>query len=241
LPIQQVAAAGWFYSFHLSEVFSPRTEYGMMHLMLKSIHWKTFPRDFFIAQVGFAIFGLAIAIIIQADLGTGPWAVFAVALADQFGTTPGTMVIITGLVVLAGAITLGEKVGWGTLANIIFIGPWLDFFLSHIPPLTGNLPLQIAALMGAILLSGIATAVYISVNAGAGPRDSLMLAVSRVSGWSVRLSRVVIETLVVVLGWILSGPVGIGTLTFALLIGPTIQGTFKLFKVKPHQLSDRQL
>ena len=86
----------------------------------------------------------------------------------------------------------------------------------------------------AVTLSGIATAVYISVNAGAGPRDSLMLAVSRVTGRSVQLSRGVIEVLVVLLGWTLDGPVGIGTLVFALLIGPLVQIFFKLFSVKPH-------
>ena len=97
--------------------------------MLKTIHWKTLPRDFVIAQIGYIIYGLAIALIIQANLGTGPWAVLAVALANQTGTTPGTMVILTGLVILLGALGLREKIGWGTLGNILFIGPWFDLFL----------------------------------------------------------------------------------------------------------------
>ena len=102
----------------------------------------------------------------------------------------------------------------------------------------GNLISQSIALLVSIFLSGVATAVYISVNAGAGPRDSLMLAVSRVLGWSVRLSRAVIEILVVLLGWILGGPVGIGTLLFAILIGPSVQTSFRVFNVKPHESSD---
>ena len=202
--------------------------------MLKPIHWKTFPRDFFIAQLGFAIYGLAIALIIQAGLGTGPWAVLAVAVADISGTTPGTMLIATGILVLMGALLLKEKVGWATLGNILFIGPWTDLFLFIIPSLEGNLLLQIPGMLIAVFLSGIATAVYISVNGGAGPRDSLMLAVSRVTGQSVQLSRGVIEVLVVILGWILKGPVGIGTLVFALLIGPLVQVFFKLLKVQPN-------
>ncbi len=206
--------------------------------MFKSIQWKSFPRDFLVAQIGFAIYGLAIALIIQAKLGTGPWAVLAVALADLTGTTPGTMVVLSGLVVLMGAVALKEQIGWGTVANILFIGPWLDLFLTLIPPLEGNLVLQTAGLLISILLSGIATAVYIGVNAGAGPRDSLMLAVSRVSGRSIRLSRVVIEVLVVLLGWILDGPVGIGTLLFALLIGPAVQGSFQLFNVQSHRAEE---
>ncbi len=203
--------------------------------MLKPVHWKTFPRDFLIAQIGFAIYGLAIALIIQANLGTGPWAVLAVALSDLTGTTPGTMIIVTGLIVLAAALLLKEKIGWGTLGNILFIGPWTDLFLYWIPSLKGILWLQVLGMLIAVTLSGVATAVYISVNSGAGPRDSLMLAVSRVTGRSVQLSRGVIEVLVVLLGWILRGPVGIGTLIFALAIGPLVQTFFKLFHVKPHQ------
>lgn len=202
--------------------------------MLKSIHWKTFPRDFLIAQLGYAIYGLAIALIIQAGLGTGPWAVLAVALADITGTSPGTMIIATGVLVLLGAILLKEKIGWATLGNIIFIGPWTDLFLFLLPSLEGNLWLQIPGMLIAVILSGIATAVYISVDGGAGPRDSLMLAVSRTTGQSVQLSRGVIEVLVVIVGWILKGPVGVGTLAFALLIGPLVQIFFKLFKVKPN-------
>jgi uncharacterized membrane protein YczE len=201
--------------------------------MLKPIDWKTFPRDFVIAQLGFALYGLAIALIIQANLGTGPWAVLSVALADLTGTTPGTMIVVTGLLVLLAAMLMKEKIGWGTLGNILFIGPWTDLFLGLIPSLKGTLWLQILGLLGAVTLTGVATAVYLSVNAGAGPRDSLMLAVSRISGRSVRLSRAVIEILVVGVGWILDGPVGIGTLLFALAIGPLVQFFFKLFHVQP--------
>ncbi len=200
--------------------------------MLKPIHWKSFPRDFLIAQLGFAIYGLSIALIIQAGLGTGPWAVLAVALADLSGTTPGTMIIGTGILVLLGALLLKEKVGWGTLGNILFIGPWTDLFLFLIPSLVGNLWVQIPGMLLAVILSGIATAVYISASGGAGPRDSLMLAVSRVTGQSVQLSRGVIEVLVVILGWMLNGPIGFGTLVFALFIGPLVQFFFKLLKVK---------
>ena len=199
--------------------------------MFKPIHWKSFPQNFFIAQIGFAIYGLAIALIIQAELGTGPWAVLSVALADLTGTTPGTMLVLTGLLILVGAISMKEQIGWATVGNIIFIGPWLDFFLTFIPSLKGNLGYQIVGLLISIGLSGIATGVYISVNAGAGPRDSLMMAISRISGRSVRLSRAIIEVVVVLVGWLLKGPVGIGTLLFALLIGPAVQGSFRIFKV----------
>ena len=212
-----------------------------MLAMLKPIHWNTFLRDFLVAQLGFAIYGLAIALMIQVNLGTGPWAVLAVALSEIAHTTPGTMVILTGIVVLLIALVLKEQVGWGTLGNILFIGPWLDLFLLIIPSFAGKPLLQGIGLLVSIALTGIATAVYIGVDAGAGPRDSLMLAVSRVSGKSVTFARSVIEVLVVILGWYLGGPVGIGTLAFAILIGPLVQVFFKLFKVHPHKpLEDTQ-
>ncbi len=119
------------------------------------------------------------------------------------------------------------------MGNILFIGPWTDLFLFLIPPLKGNLWLQISGLILAVVLSGLATAVYISVDAGAGPRDSLMLAISRVTGRSVRRSRAVIEVLVVIGGWLLNGPVGIGTLVFAVMIGPLVQFFFRLLGAGP--------
>ncbi len=202
--------------------------------MFKPIRWKTFFRDFLVIQIGFSLFGFSIALLIQANLGTSPWAVLTVAFAQLSGLTPGTLTVIIGLVVLAGALILREQIGWGTLTNILFIGPWLDLALWMIPSVSKNIPLQLIMFLCAVLMMGIATAIYISVNAGAGPRDSLMLALNRTRGWSVRRARVVIEVSVVIVGWLLGGPAGIGTLGFALLIGPAVQWSFKLFNVQPH-------
>jgi uncharacterized protein len=203
--------------------------------MLIPIRWKNFPRDFIVIQIGFALFGLSIAIMIRSNFGTGPWALLEVALSKLTGITPGRMSIIVGFAILLLALAMGEKVGWGTLANILFIGLWEDLFLHWIPPVENNLVLQVLLLLGAVLMMGIASAIYIGVNAGAGPRDSLMLAVHRKSGWSIRLGRAVIEILVVTVGWLLGGPLGFGTLLFALLIGPSVQWAFKLFHVKTRQ------
>jgi uncharacterized membrane protein YczE len=203
--------------------------------MFYPVRWKNFPRDFIAIQIGFALFGLSIAIMIRSNFGTGPWALLEVALSQLTGITPGRMSIIVGFAVLFLALAMGEKVGWGTLGNILFIGLWEDMFLHWIPSVENNLVLQVLMLLTAILLMGIASAIYIGVNAGAGPRDSLMLAVHRKSGWSIRFGRAVIEILVVTVGWLLGGPLGFGTLIFALLIGPSVQWAFKLFHVRPHQ------
>ena len=98
-----------------------------------------------------------------------------------------------------------------------------------------NLALQVGMFLLGVLVQSIASAVYIGVDAGAGPRDSLMLAIHRITGFSVRVARGTLEVIVVTIGWLLGGPVGWGTLAFALLIGPSVQWAFKLFKVKPHQ------
>lgn len=206
-----------------------------LNSILKPVRWKTFPRDFLRIQVGFALFGLSIALLIRGNLGTGAWAVLEVGLSQILGLTPGTMTVISGFTVLSIALLLREQIGWGTLGNILSIGPWLDFFLFFIPSVEQNLPVQIVMLLGAVILMGNASAIYIGVDAGAGPRDSLMLALKRTTGISVRLARTLIEITVFTIGWLLGGPAGIGTAVFALLIGPSVQWGFKIYKVEPHK------
>ena len=203
--------------------------------MLKPIRWNTFIRDFFVIQIGFALFGLSIATMIRSNLGTSPWALLEVAISGLTGITPGRMSIIVGFVVLLIALVLREKVGWGTLSNILFIGLWEDMFLGIIPSVENTLFLQLSMLLSAVFMMGIASAVYIGVDAGAGPRDSLMLAVHRTTKLSIRLGRAIIEIIVVAVGWVLGGPLGFGTVIFALLIGPSVQWAFKLFKVQTHK------
>ncbi|NCP86439.1 MAG: hypothetical protein CO094_02310 [Anaerolineae bacterium CG_4_9_14_3_um_filter_57_17] len=203
--------------------------------MFKPIRWETFARDFLVMQVGLGLFGFAIAAMIRANLGTSSWAVLEVALANLLGLTPGTMMVLMGALVLTGDFLLREKIGWGTLANMLSIGPWEDLALRLIPPVQGNLPLQAAMLLAAIAVMGLASAIYIGVDAGAGPRDSLMLAIKRTTGVSIRVARGSIEVTVVALGWLLGGPAGIGTVIFALLIGTFVQWGFKLLKVEPHK------
>jgi uncharacterized membrane protein YczE len=207
-------------------------------MLLKPIRWESFPRDMLKIQAGFALFGVAIALMIRANLGTGAWAVLEVALSQIFHLTPGTVTVLMGFLVLSGALILRERIGWGTLANILSIGPWEDLALASIPSVKDNLPLQISMLLIAIALMGLASAIYIGVDAGAGPRDSLMLAIKRKTSVSIRVARGSIEVTVVCLGWLLGGPAGLGTIVYALLVGPSVQLGFKLFKVEPHREID---
>ncbi|MCL4270240.1 MAG: hypothetical protein KJZ72_11880 [Anaerolineales bacterium] len=204
-------------------------------MLLKPIRWNAFARDFLRIQIGFLLFGLAVTLMIRGNIGTSAWAVLEVALAQKLGISIGTMTVLMGFLVLSGALIMRERLGWGTLGNILSIGPWEDMWLAIIPSVKENLPLQIGMLLLAIFLMGLASAIYIGVDAGAGPRDSLMLAIKRTTGISIRAARAIIEVTVVTLGWLLGGPAGIGTVAYALLVGPSVQWGFKIFKVQPHK------
>jgi uncharacterized membrane protein YczE len=203
--------------------------------MVKPIRWNTFIRDFLVIQVGFMLYGIALALVVRADLGTGTWLVLEVALANILGIRIGTMTVFMGFLVLVIALALRERVGWGTLANILSIGPWLNWSLDWISTPKDSLALQIAMFLLGVLVQGLATAIYIGVEAGAGPRDSLMLAIHRRLGVSIRAARGALEVVVVLIGWLLGGPAGVGTVAFALLIGPSVQLAFRLFRVQPHE------
>ena len=203
--------------------------------MLKPIRWNTFAWDFLRIQVGFMLFGLAITLMIRGNIGTSAWAVLEVALAQRISISIGTMTVLMGFFVLTGAVLMREKMGWGTLGNILSIGPWEDMWLSIIPSVEHNLPLQVGMLLLAIFIMGLASAIYIGVDAGAGPRDSMMLAIKRTTGISIRAARAIIEVTVVTIGFLLGGPAGIGTVAYALLVGPSVQWGFKIFKVQPHK------
>ena len=224
------------------ELVPPANEQpGGMHVesaaWLKPVRWQTFPRDFVVIQIGFALFALAIAFLIQSQLGTSPWVVLEVALINYIPLTPGQSGILTGAIVLLLALALREPVGWGTLGNIICIGLWEDVALHYLQ-IRADLPGQVLYLVLAVLVMAGATAIYIGVNAGAGPRDSLMIAVARATGLSVRVARAGIEIAVVTSGWLLGGPVGIGTLAFAMAIGPAVQTAFRIFKVGPQRTAN---
>lgn len=200
--------------------------------MFKPINWKTLPRDFAVIQLGFALFGLSIAILINANAGTNPWVMLTVALADITGLSIGVLTQLTGVAILAIAMLMRVQIGWGTLGNILFIGPWVDLFLRFVPSVTGNWLLQGAMLLVAIVMMGLASAIYIGVKAGAGPRDSLMIAVAKFPKISIQLARNGIELIVLFVAWALGEAPGVGTLVFALLIGPSVQWAFKLLNVE---------
>lgn len=180
--------------------------------------------------VGLAMYGLSLALFIRADLGLDPWDVFHQGVAGRTGLSIGTVVVIASFVVLLLWIPLRQKPGFGTLANAVLVGVFADVGLAFIPAfsLLGG---QIAMLVGAVVLNGIATACYIGARFGPGPRDGLMTGLARRTGWSVRLARTLIEVTVLGVGWLLGGSVGVGTVVYALAIGPLVHLLLPKFMV----------
>lgn len=180
---------------------------------------------------GLFLYALGIVITLKASIGYAPWEVFHVGLAKTTGISIGNASIAAGLVIGIAAVLLGEKLGLGTILNMILIGIFLDIILefNFIPSAAGllqGLPMLIAGLF----MISLASYFYISSGFGAGPRDSLMVALTRKTKLPVGLCRGTIEILAVLVGWRLGGLVGIGTLISAFAIGFCIQTTFRLLK-----------
>ena len=171
---------------------------------------------------GLACIGAGIAFTKQANLGLGPWDVLGDGLAQLTGIQLGTASIIIGALVLLLWIPIREKPGAGTVTNILLIGAFTNIALAVVRSASGVL-LQSVWLIAGLLLAGLGSVLYLGSQLGAGPRDGLMLGLSRKTGWSLHLTRTALEVSVLVAGWFLGGAVGVGTVLFALTIGPVIQ------------------
>ncbi len=194
--------------------------------------WTRFARDFVFIQMGFALFGLAINIYVNSSLGLDSWDVLQMALTYHLPITLGEASIAVAFLIVLADIALKEPMGWGTIANMIFIGVWIDALKPYVPKVPVQFPLELMYLLLGTVVMGFATAIYIGVDAGAGPRDSLMLALARIGKVSVRVARASLEISVVATGWLLGGPAWLGTLVAAIAIGPIVQFAFKILKVK---------
>jgi len=170
---------------------------------------------------GLILFGLGIRLMLQSGLGVPPWDVLHQGLSVRFGLTVGIWSILVSVVVLLIWIPLGERYGIGTLANAVLIGVTIDATAALLP-VTENAWVAWAFLVTGIGVIGVASGMYIGANLGPGPRDGLMTGIAR-RGPSIRLTRAVIEVTVLVTGWLLGGTFGVGTVAFALLIGPIVQ------------------
>ena len=169
---------------------------------------------------GLVLYGLSLALVVDARLGVAPWDVLHQGLAHVTGRSMGTcLVAVSGLVLLLW-IPLRQRPGFGTLSNAVLIGVVLDAALAVLPRLSG-VPLRLGALAAGVALNAVATAAYIGARIGSGPRDGLMTGLAA-RGRSVRTVRTALEVSVLGIGWLLGGTVGLGTVVYALGIGPLV-------------------
>ncbi|MFJ6537063.1 YitT family protein [Paenarthrobacter sp. NPDC091711] len=180
--------------------------------------------------IGLAMYGISLAMFIRAGLGLDPWDVFHQGVSEKSGFSIGVVVIAVSFLVLLLWIPLRQMPGIGTIANAVLVGLFADLGLWLIPEFS-HLGGQIAMLAGAVILNGIASACYIGARLGPGARDGLMTGLVRRTGWSVRLVRTGIEVVVLAVGFLLGGSVGVGTVVYALAIGPIVQVLLPKFMV----------
>ena len=180
--------------------------------------------------IGLALYGVSLAMLIRAGLGLDPWDVFHQGVANRTVLSIGTVVIITSFVVLLLWIPLRQRPGIGTLCNAVLVGLFADLGLAVIPDVA-QVAGQFAMMAGAVLLNGVASACYIGARLGPGPRDGLMTGLANRTGKSIRLCRTLIEVTVLAIGWLLGGSVGLGTVVYALAIGPLVQLLLPRFMV----------
>lgn len=187
-------------------------------------------------NLGLTLFGVGLWLGLVAELGVGPWDVLTGGLSEQTGVRFGLMAIVVSVVVLLIGIAARVRPGIGTVLNVFVIGAVLDLLLTS--PLLAELdeqpiPLRLLATLGGIVTVAAGSALYLGAHLGPGPRDGLMVAIHLRTGWRVGTARAVLECVVLVLGVLLGGPVGIGTLLFALGIGPAVQVAFRVLRQTP--------
>jgi uncharacterized membrane protein YczE len=171
--------------------------------------------------LGLTGYGAALALLIRSGLGADPWDVLHVAIAERTGLSVGTVIIVVSFLVLVAWIPLRQHPGIGTLANALWIGVATDLTLLVVPPAHG-LGLAITMMLGGVVLNAVSDAVYIGAHLGPGPRDGLMTGLHHRTGRPVGPLRFAIEASVLIAGWLLGGPVGVGTFVYAIAIGPIV-------------------
>jgi uncharacterized protein len=179
---------------------------------------------------GLAIYGLSVSLMIRSELGLGPWDAFHVGIHNITGLSVGVASILVGVAIVMGSIFIGVRPGAGTLANMILIGVFIDIFLPVVPVAPG-IGYALGMFACGIALCALATGMYIAAGLGKGPRDGLMIGISQRTTWRVGRARTGIEAIVLLCGWLMGGMVGLGTILFAVTIGPATQWGLAAFGI----------
>lgn len=201
-------------------------------LVVPLSRWRASPRRLARLFAGQWLFGTGDAFLITAGLGNAPWTVLAEGVSRVTPLTVGVATQVIGLLVLCGWIPLRERPGLGTVLNVVVIGIALDVMLPLMPDFDGLAVRAVAVLIG-VALVGLGSGLYLNAHLGPGPRDGLMTGINRRTGWPVFAVRLGIEAGVLAAGWRLGGTVGVGTVAFALLIGPAVATSLRALGSRP--------
>ena len=186
--------------------------------------------------LGLVLFGVGLWLGLVAELGVGPWDVLTGGLAELLGTSFGRTSVVVSVIVLLVGMAAGVRPGIGTLLNVVVIGATIDLLLAG-PVLAdlgdGPVLLRLSVTLLGIAVVAVGSALYLGAHLGPGPRDGLMVAIHTRTGWPVGAARAALECAVLVVGVLLGGPVGIGTVLFAFGIGPAVQLAFRLLRQSP--------
>lgn len=189
-------------------------------------------------MAGLTGFGFSLALLLESGLGGAPWDVLHAALADRLGLTVGTLSVCVSFVLLLLWIPLRERIGIGTVANSIWVGVSIDLGMLVLSE-AGGIATAVTMMLGGVVLNGISGAVYIGAQLGAGPRDGLMTGLGRVLSRPVGPVRIALEVIVLATGTLLGGPLGVGTVVYALGLGPIIQLTLPHVTLRVRTLAGR--
>ncbi len=186
-----------------------------------SSRWRTRPASFIVVVVGQWIFGTGEALLVASGLGVAPWTVLSQGLSNRLPISLGVATLLVSVLVLLLWLPLREWPGLGTVCNVLVIATALQIMVTVIP-VPSALAARLAFVLGGIVIIGIGSGLYLTANLGPGPRDGWMTGIHQRTGWPISGVRLAIEAFVLVLGWTLGGTVGIGTVLFAVLIGPSV-------------------
>lgn len=189
---------------------------------------------------GLLLFGASIAVMAQAGLGLGPWEAFHQGISRQTGLALGTVSILVGIPVLILWWPIGVRPGIGTLLNLLLVGTATNLVLPLLPA-PGGWIARLAMMLAGVAGIGIASGIYLAADLGAGPRDGLMTGLHHRFGWPIFAVRTAMEVSVLIAGWLLGGTVGLGTLVFAVGIGPIVQWALGIFDRTGAVLRRREL
>jgi uncharacterized membrane protein YczE len=185
----------------------------------------------FIMMIGLFLYAIGIVVTIKASIGYATWEVFHVGLSKTTGLSIGAASIVVGLAILVIVLILREKMGLATILNMIVIGVFIDIILAaNIVPEAGNFIAGVPMLVAGLFIISLGSYFYMKSALGAGPRDSLMVALTRITIVPIGLCRGIIELAVTLIGWALGGMVGAGTVISAIAIGSCVQITFRVFR-----------